>query len=260
MAANTDSIANPESRGRQGSSSIFNQGMSPQTRVAISQKIRLFTPSYASRGKGVLSQIGVVSSWNPSESRQVDEVRGIGFGDQIAELVPSVTQAMQVQIERAMLYQSNLWQATGYASGMEGPVRSLRHHKWPFDCMKQTVFSTLADWDRAGNNVNKGLSGSKGSSFDGGVEIARYPAVTKDSDTNPEDDAGLSAIIDFYEACWWNQWSQQISKDQGQIMESGTAIVTDVHDFSTTYGEFLATGNDPTLNQTGSIRFGNASR
>lgn len=257
MGVNTDSVASPGGFGRQGSSSIYSQGTSPNTRVAVSQKIRLFTPSYASTqnrdGAKILSQIGVVSSWNGSENRQVDEVRGIGYGDTIAELVPSATQAMQVQVERAMLYLSNLWQATGYAAGVDGPVRSLRQHKWPFDCMKQTVFSTLADWDRADTNVGKGLSGTVGA-WDGGVSIARYPQSTKgggwDLDAN---EAGLSAILDYYETCWWNSWSQNISKDQGQIMESGTAIVRDVHDFSSTYGEFLATGNDPTLGQFGSL-------
>ena len=125
MATNhTDSIADPGELGRQGSSYIYNQGASPNTRVAISQKVRLFAPSYASRGKGYLSQIGVVATWSPSESRQIDEVRGIGYGDTVAELVPSVTAAMQVQVERALLYQTNLWQATGYAAGVDGPVRS----------------------------------------------------------------------------------------------------------------------------------------
>lgn len=247
--ANRDSITAPGDMGRQGSSYIFDQGTSPNTRVAISQKVRLFTPSYAST-KGFLSQIGVVATWNPSESRQIDEARGIGYGDKIAELVPSITQAMQVQVERAMLYQSNLWQATGYASGVDGPVRSLRHHRWPFDCMKQTVFSTLADMDRGA--ANKGLAGV---GWDGGVRVAAYPQTTVDAQGNLPEGAGFSAIMDYYEACWWNQWSQNISKDQGQITESGSCTVTDVHDFSSVYGEFLATGNDPTLGQTGSIRY-----
>jgi hypothetical protein len=34
--------------------------------------------------------------------------------------------------------------------------------------------------------------------------------------------------------------------------------ITDIHDFSSIYGEFLATGNDPTLGQIGSIRFGSS--
>ncbi len=38
-------------------------------------------------------------------------------------------------------------------------------------------------------------------------------------------------------------------------MESGDVIISDVHDFSSMYGEFLSTGNDPSLGQLGSIRF-----
>ena len=41
------------------------------------------------------------------------------------------------------------------------------------------------------------------------------------------------------------------------IMETGDVTVSDVHDFASYYGEFLATGNDPTIGQLGSIRFGN---
>ena len=38
-------------------------------------------------------------------------------------------------------------------------------------------------------------------------------------------------------------------------METGDAMASDVHDFASVYGEFLATGNDPTIGQLGSIRF-----
>ena len=39
------------------------------------------------------------------------------------------------------------------------------------------------------------------------------------------------------------------------IMESGDVSVSDVHDFASVYGEFLASGNDPTIGQLGSIRY-----
>jgi hypothetical protein len=63
----------------------------------------------------------------------------------------------------------------------------------------------------------------------------------------------------MYEACWFTQWSATYSQDQGQIVESGDVQVSDVHDFSSVYGEFLPTGNDPTVNELGSIRFGTAA-
>ena len=60
----------------------------------------------------------------------------------------------------------------------------------------------------------------------------------------------------MYEACWFTSWSLTYAQDQGQIVESGEVSVSDVHDFGSVYGEFLPSGNDPTLGQTGSIRYG----
>jgi hypothetical protein len=59
----------------------------------------------------------------------------------------------------------------------------------------------------------------------------------------------------MYEACWFTSWSATFSKDAGMVMESGDVIISDVHDFSSMYGEFLSTGNDPSIGQLGSIRF-----
>jgi hypothetical protein len=39
------------------------------------------------------------------------------------------------------------------------------------------------------------------------------------------------------------------------ISESGSMTITDVHDFSSVYGEFMPTGNSPTDGQLGSSRF-----
>ena len=79
---------NPQG-GVQGTSYVYDFGTTPNTRTAVSQKVRLLTPAYGST-EG-LSQIGVVGSFNPTHSRDVTEVRGIGFGDKVAELVPSVS-------------------------------------------------------------------------------------------------------------------------------------------------------------------------
>ena len=128
MANNPDK--NP-ANGVQGTSYLYDYGTSPNTRTAVSQKVRILTPVYGENTS--LHQMGVLSSFNPSQSRTVEPVRGIGFGDQVAELVPSVTEPTTGDFERALLYLCNLWQATGYSAGVDGPVRSLAHHKWPFD-------------------------------------------------------------------------------------------------------------------------------
>jgi hypothetical protein len=202
--------------------------------------------------------MGVISSFNPTQSRTIDNVRGIGFGDHVAELVPSVTEPTTGDFERALLYLCNLWQAAGYAAGVDGPVRSLAHHKWPFDIEQQLVFSALADSDLGVANV--GLSGTAGT-FDGGVKAISYPQVTPDSKRgnypggNPGANRGHSAVITIFEACWFNSWAVSYAKDAGAIMETGSVTISDVHDFASVYGEFLATGNDPTIGELGSIRF-----
>lgn len=243
--ANTD--VNP-SHGVQGSSYLYDFGTSPNTRTAVSQKVRILAPAYGN--SAALFQVGVLSTFNPTESRTIDNVRGIGF-DMVAELVPSVTEPMTASTERALLYLSNLWQSTGYAGGIDGPVRSLRHHK-AFDVEQQLVFSTLADRDLEA--AGSGFSGTSGA-YNGGVKAIEYPQVTTISGVNG---GGHTAIITMYETCWWQDWNTTFAKDTGVIMESGTMMITDVHDFSSIYGEFLATGNDPTIGQLGSIRYGSS--
>lgn len=243
-------LDNAPDSGVGGKSYLYDFGTSPNTRTAVSQKVRLLTPHYGD--SQALHQMGVLSSFNPTESRTVEPVRGIGFGDQIAELVPSVTDPLTGSFERALLYLCNLWQATGYAAGVDGPVRSLRHHRWPFDIEQQLVFSVLADADLG--VPNQGLSGQSGT-FAGGVKAVSFPQVTNDNNTKPGENRGQSAIITIYEACWFNGWSVSFAKDSGMIMETGDLTVSDVHDFSSVYGEFLATGNDPTIGQLGSMRF-----
>jgi len=238
---------NTPANGRGGSSYIYKLGTSPNTRVAVSQKVRILAPSYGD--DTALFQIGLITNFNPSENRTIDPVRGIGFGDQVAELVPGVTAPREASVDRALMYLSSLWQATGYAAGVDGPVRSLRHHRWPFDVEHQLVFSTLADSDLLA--AGTGYAAASGS-FDGGVKAVTYPQVTSPGGTTT---GGHTVIVTLYEACWWNQWSATISADQAMITESGSMTITDVHDFSSIYGEFLPTGLDPTIGQLGSSRF-----
>tara|TARA_B100000963_G_C22586611_1_gene653429 strand:+ start:278 stop:1090 length:813 start_codon:yes stop_codon:yes gene_type:complete len=240
--------------GLQGNSYLYDYGTSPNTRTAVSQKVRILTPVFGENT--ALHQMGVLSSFAPNQSRAVDPVRGIGFGDQVAELVPGVTEPTTSSFERALLYLCNLWQATGYAAGVDGPVRSLAHHRWPFDVEQQLVFSTLADADLGVAN-----QGYAGSGFDGGTKQLGYNSVTnypgdETVDVAPAENRGHSAIITMYEACWFTDWSATFGADSGMIMESGSFTASDVHDFSSYYGEFLATGNDPTIGQLGSLRYG----
>lgn len=253
----TNQDLNPQN-GMQGTSYIYDHGTSPNTRTAVSQKARVLTPAYGN--SQALWQMGALSQFSPNISRSVDHIRGIGFGDKVAEVVPSVTDPPTADFERALLYLSNLWQSTGYAAGIDGPVRSLAHHRWPFDVEEQLVFSSLADADLGFANTGASGGDYQTGKFSGGVKQVTYGAVTEDSGGNPgANSRGHSAIITMYESCWFTSWSRQLSKDSGQIMESGSVTISDVHDFASMYGEFLATGNDPTIGQLGSVRFADIS-
>lgn len=246
---------NPQS-GVGGTSYLYDYGTSPNTRIAVSQKSRVLTPHYGNTA--AMHQMGVLGTFTPNQSRGIENYRGIGFGDQIAELIPGVTEPATLDFERALMYLSTLWQALGYAAGIDGPVRSLSHHRWPFDVEHQLVFSTISDADLG--VANQGFSGTSGM-FDGGVKAISFPQVTADAPRadyvggNPGSSRGHSAIITIYEACWLTSWGTTYSRDTATVVETGNASVSDVHDFASVYGEFLATGNDPTIGQLGSIRF-----
>ena len=246
--ANTD--LNPQG-GIQGSSQIYNFGTSPNTRSVVTQKVRVLAPAYGGSG---LFQIGVLSNFGPTESRSIEPVRGIGFGDIIAELVPGNTEPMTASVERTMLYLSNLWQSTGYASGVSGPVRSLRHHRWPFDVEQQIVFSVIADRETGsgdGTSSDTGFGSYGTLKYDG----ALGGGGPLGNGSNP---GSHQILITYYEGCWWGDWSTSYQKDTAMVMESGTMTITDVHDFSSVqYGEFLATGLDPSIGETGSLIYGN---
>lgn len=247
MAVNTDH--NPQG-GVQGTSPLYRFGTSPNTRSVVSQKVRILAPAYGAND--ILYQIGVLANFTPSESRTVEPVRGIGFGDQVAELVPGVTEPMTASIERQLLYLSDIWQATGYASGVSGPMRSLKHHRWPFDIRQEIVFSVIADYEFSGSgNIQRGTD------FQAGVAALTYSQNLGGSSVDAQEGTH-NILVTFYETCWWTSTNNSgFTRDAALVTQSGDVMITDVHDASTTFGEFTATGNDPSIGQLGSIRYGN---
>lgn len=210
------------------SPNIYRLGSSPNTRTAISQKNRVFSKPWAV-GSPTEKQVGVLATFDYSESRGIDPVRGVGFGDRVVELVPSVTEPMSLTLNRTLLYTAGIVQELGYRGGVDGLVRSLRQHKWPFDIRSELVFSELVTFYDQANIIAKRFE-------TGGGATPNY------------------ALITFFQACWLNSNSVSFPSDSAIVMEDASVTATDVTDgFSTygntteTYGDVLDSGNNPIL-------------
>lgn len=204
---------------------IYRVGSSPNTRVAISQKNRVFSRPFTS-GSPVEKQVGVLSTFDYSEGRAVDPVRGVGFGDKIQELVPGVTEPMSLTLNRTLLYTAGIVQEVGYRGGVDGLVRSLRQHKWPFDIRSELVFSELV------------------TAKDQGAILVKVQGT----------DTPNYALITYFEACWLNNISVSFPSDSAIVMEDAAATCTDVTDGVSTYGnspdnygDLLDSGNNPII-------------
>ncbi len=203
---------------------IYRQGTAPNTRSAISQKNKVYGYMVNATSKG-FQQIGVVSEFGFDESRTVEAVRGVGFGDQVAELVPGVTEPMTLTLNKTLLYAVNLFQALGYKGGVEGLVRSLKHHRWPFDIKQELVFSEIAS--------NKDLDGAPGAK-NAAVQPSGAGFLTP-----------VKALFTFFEGCWLNSYSASFTADAAIVAENSSVTVTDIIDGISPYGEFVDTGLAP---------------
>ena len=205
---------------------VYRMGTAPNTRAAVSQKNKVF--SYSVGGSG-FTQIGAVSEFGWDESRTIDPVRGVGYGDMVAELVPSVTEPMTLTLNKTLMYTANLFQVVGYKGGIDGLMRSLRHARWPFDIKQELVMSEIASQDQ-------------------GAMVA-----VSDGQPYPETSVKVGALFVYYEGCWFNSWSGSFTQDAAIVAENGSVTVTDIIDGVSQYGEYIDTGLAPanTMGNTG---------
>jgi hypothetical protein len=209
---------------RELTSYVYRQGTAPNTRIAVSQKSKIYGYMV---GKKAFQQIGVISEFSFDESRSIDPVRGVGFGDQVAELVPGVTEPMTLTVNRTLMYTVNVFQVFGYKAGVEGLVRSLRHHRWPFDLKQELVFSELSSKE----------------------DIEGAPAI-KSAASQPSNVANLAtnaikALFTYYEGCWINSYSSSYPADSAIVAENTSITVTDIIDGVSQYGEYIDSGLAP---------------
>lgn len=202
---------------------VYRQGTSPNTETVISSRFKIFTDLV---DVGRFVKLGVTSSFTVSETKTIDPVRGLGYGDQVAELVPGVTAPMTLAITRTALYLANLMQVLGYKAGTSGAVRSLKHHRWPFDIKTEIVFSQLASED-----PQVGFATQADIPNEGGLNNLGNPSP------------GLFAVATVYEGCWMESYNTAYTIDTAAVQEDCSITVTDIFDVSgSVYGEFLDSG------------------
>ena len=200
---------------------IYRSGTAPNTRAAVTQKNKIYGYMVGKQG---FQQIGAVSEFGHDESRSVEPVRGVGFGDQIAELVPGVTEPMTLTLNKTLMYALNLFQTVGYKGGVEGIVRSLKHHRWPFDIKQELVFSEIASfWDTDAVTVKTASN------------VPNTPNII----------TPIKALFTFFEGCWFESYSASYTSDAAIVAENSSVKVTDIIDGVSQYGEFVDTGLAP---------------
>ena len=190
-------------------------GVTPETASIISQKNKIYAIPADAAAEGAAVQIGVVATFDPSETRAIEPVRGVGFGDHVAELVPGVTEPMTLAVTRTAQYLSMIFQVFGYKGGIDGLVRSLRHHKWPFDLVQEIVLSRLVTDPSVSNTISGNAAASDYIESFGGTGTF-------------SPGAGLGALVTYYEGCWLSDYSTSYAADAALVTENTTVNVTDI--------------------------------
>jgi|CXWL01.1.fsa_nt_gi hypothetical protein len=192
---------------------VYRKGVTPVTRTALSTRAKILSYG-ADSASGELFQIGVISEFSPSHSRTVEARRGIGFGDKIAELIPGNEEPISIAVTRTMLYMGNLMQVFGYKAGTSGIVRSLAHHRFPFDIRHELIIPNLIIGESA-------VSGAASLSATGAANTVTNSGL---------DESSPKVIATVYEGCWFQDYNLTYSVDDIILTESGTLMASDVYD------------------------------
>jgi len=179
---------------------IYQQGTTPNTSLLNSQKVKVFAAHPGGAGP-TANQIGLLQTWNPSQSRPTEPVRGIGFGDRIAEQSVGVTD-LTGSLSIAVMYLVNIMQVLGYNAGSSGLIRSLKHHRWPFDLKEQIVVPNFVSTDPKAQRGSKGAEGISGGDL----------------------------IQTYYEGCWMQDYNISFEIGTSTIMQDASVNITDMYD------------------------------
>jgi hypothetical protein len=179
---------------------IYQRGSTPNTSLLNSQKVKVFA-AHPGGQDPTANQIGLLQSWAPSQSRPTEPVRGIGFGDRIAEQAVGVTD-LTGSLSVAVMYLVNIMQVLGYNAGASGIIRSLKHHRWPFDIKEQIVIPDF---------IKKDLTYMQGSNLTAGISSSNI-------------------IQTYYEGCWMQDYNVSFEIGGSTIMQDCSVNITDVYD------------------------------
>jgi hypothetical protein len=201
---------------------IYQQGATPNTSLLNSQKVKVFA-AHPGGADPTANQIGLLQSWAPSQSRPTEPVRGIGHGDRVAEQSVGVTE-LTGALSIAVMYLVNIMQVLGYNAGASGIIRSLKHHRWPFDIKEQIVIPDF---------IQKNLSYQQGANKTGGVSSGNI-------------------IQTYYEGCWMQDYNISFEIGASTIMQDCSVNITDVYDPAAgrgAYGEALIDRDAQTISK-----------
>jgi hypothetical protein len=171
---------------------IYREGVSPNTRLLNPQRVKVF----AVDAEDDWQQVGLIQTWNPSDTRAIEPVRGVGFGDQIAELAVGVTD-LTATATVMMMYLRDIQQLFGYKAGSSGFVRSLKHHQWPFD-----VYETIVIPEYIAGQAKGG--------------------ATTDGD-------GDTVVKTWYEGCWMSDFAKTFDIGATSVTQDMTCQISDVY-------------------------------
>jgi hypothetical protein len=171
---------------------IYNAGVSPNTRLLNPQRVRVFSIDADAKD---YQQIGVIQTWNPSDTRAIEPVRGIGFGDQIAELAVGVTD-LTATATIMMLYLKDIQQVFGYKAGSSGLMRSLKHHQWPFDVYESIIIPSFLQSSAGPGTISSGTD---------------------------------KVITTWYEGCWMSDFSKTFDIGATSVTQDMTCQISDVY-------------------------------
>lgn len=195
---------------------IYREGVSPNTRLLNPQRVRVFSIDADDQA---VQPIGLIQTWNPTDTRAIEPVRGIGFGDQVAELAVGVTD-LSATATVMMMYLRDIQQLFGYKAGSSGVIRSLKHHQWPFD-----VYETILIPDYIKGQAKAGAT----------------------------DDGEVKVIKTWYEGCWMSDFAKTFDIGATSVTQDMTCQISDVYANKDAYKS-----TDFSQSNQGSLR-GNAS-